>query len=87
MLDKVIETLKEHNAILISGDNCPHCMGDNSIISRFLLLKIEWTLKGKTYPCIGLFLCQNCDKVEIDYNQLIKNLRYMVLEMDMKVYE
>lgn len=88
LIDQVLDALEAHNAVYIHSDRCASCLGDNKVVGKFLLLAVEWSVKGKLYPAIGLFVCPSCSILEeIDQRQLLKNLVYMVSEFNLKVLE
>ena len=79
---QIADALQENNAVLLDLDICVNCMGSNKIVKKFLLLDLPWVVKGKTYPCVGLFLCSKCN--EVNQIQMLKNLRYIVSEFNME---
>lgn len=88
LIDEVLDALEAHNGVYLHTSECPHCLCSNKDVGKFLLLNVEWSVKGKLYPVIGLFICQSCARLEkIDQRQLLVNLRYMIMEFNLKVLD
>lgn len=85
--EKIGDKLIEQKAVFLPSDCCSGCMQELKSVAAVVFTKLDkpLTIEGMDYEKAASYVCQTCRSGDMSYEQIICNLRRMLLEFNSTV--